>query len=115
MRLFLQIVIRILLTAIDRGRLVEDVGFESPRTRLLLMIESQTLRTIAGHLIPFWSVKHPVQGVVMGPWTRLGDGLQRLALDVAIKLTKMGGMEGLREAVDAAAEGGPRLYWDDAL
>ncbi|CAE6450981.1 unnamed protein product [Rhizoctonia solani] len=68
------------------------------------LYDNSTLDALRERLIPFFIFEHAKRGTITGPWTKLPDHLQRLALDVMSSLCHGGGEDvgGLTSAVDKA-------------
>ncbi|CAE6538203.1 unnamed protein product [Rhizoctonia solani] len=68
------------------------------------LYDHSTLDALRQRLIPFFIFDHAKRGTITGPWTKLPDHLQRLALDVMSSLCHGGGEDagGLAGAVDRA-------------
>ncbi|KAH7334574.1 hypothetical protein B0J17DRAFT_673909 [Rhizoctonia solani] len=78
------------------------------------LYDKSTLDALRERLIPFFIFEHAKRGTVTGPWTKLPDHLQRLALDVMSSLCHGGGEDvgGLTSAVDkAVAQTTLSGYW----
>ncbi|QRW24482.1 Testis-expressed sequence 10 protein [Rhizoctonia solani] len=101
-----------------------EFGEKDPRgTELVLLIllrmnqrklyDDPTLNALRQRLIPFFIFDHAKRGTITGPWTKLPDHLQRLALDVMSSLCHDGGdVRELTNAVDrAVAQTTLAEYW----
>ncbi|KAF8728472.1 Rix1 complex component involved in 60S ribosome maturation, partial [Rhizoctonia solani] len=101
-----------------------EFGEKDPRgTELVLLIllrmnqrklyDDPTLNALRQRLIPFFIFDHAKRGTITGPWTKLPDHLQRLALDVMSGLCHDGGdVRELTNAVDrAVAQTTLAEYW----
>ncbi|KAG8763449.1 hypothetical protein FRC11_003667 [Ceratobasidium sp. 423] len=78
------------------------------------LYDHPTLDALRQRLIPFFIFDHAKRGTITGPWTKLPDHLQRLALDVMSSLCHGGGEDvgGLASAVDrAVAQTTLAEYW----
>ncbi|CAE6455962.1 unnamed protein product [Rhizoctonia solani] len=78
------------------------------------LYDSLTLDALRQRLIPFFIFDHAKRGAITGPWTKLPDHLQRLALDVMSSLCHGGGEDkgGLTSAIDrAVAQTTLAEYW----
>ncbi|KAF8603928.1 hypothetical protein BDV93DRAFT_606304 [Ceratobasidium sp. AG-I] len=78
------------------------------------LFDEMTLGVLRHRLAPFFIIDHATRGPVPGPWTKLPEHTQRLALDTASSLCQ-GGEEGVAElssAVERATAGKkPADYW----
>ncbi|CAE6405678.1 unnamed protein product [Rhizoctonia solani] len=78
------------------------------------LYDDLTLNALRQRLIPFFIFDHAKRGTVTGPWTKLPDHLQRLALDVMSSLCYDGGEDvgELTNAVDrAVSQSTLTEYW----
>ncbi|CAE6377927.1 unnamed protein product [Rhizoctonia solani] len=78
------------------------------------LYDNPTLDALRQRLIPFFIFDHAKRGTITGPWTKLPDHLQRLALDVMSSLCHGGGEDvgELTSVVDrAVAQTTLAEYW----
>lgn len=86
--------------------------FEAPYS----LVTPDSLLSIAGKIGPFFHIAHPTKGGIEGPWSKLGEKEQRLALDVVRSWARYDEAGLLSAAVDRAiqAPAAPewaKLYW----
>lgn len=93
----------------------ETVGSYSVEILVFLIdTPNQTLGALRQRLAPFFTIDHATRGPVAGPWARLPEYTQQLALDTVSSLCQGGGegVGGLSTAVERASAGKKLAdYW----
>jgi pre-rRNA-processing protein IPI1 len=92
--------------------LLREIAVRAPSfSRPFSLVNPADLPPIAGKLGPFFHLAHPSRGPIQGPWAKLPEHTQRLALDVARLWMPL--EPRLAESVAAAVRGTwAEAYWD---
>lgn len=104
-------------------KFVWELQGEAPTTELVLLfllrlvqragraefVDAGVLAGLKAGLVPFFAMKHPRRGLMLGPFAKCGERVQALAMDLVVRLTEAeggrdAGGKAVRDAVGRAVK-----------